>query len=372
MTIFARTDTSIMGRWWWTVDRWSLALLLGLILFGAVLLLAASPAVAVRLGLLPWHFVWRQGPLLPVAVVGMIGISVLPIKRIKLMALVGFAVFMGLVLLTLGSEEIKGAQRWVTVMGVSLQPSEFAKPCFVVVTAMILVAWQAHHRRRRLAISSLLYGLFAGLVMAQPDFGQSVLISAIWLMQLALVGVPLVLILGGVAFALISAGIAYELMPHVQARLDGFFARSGNHYQVERGLEAFANGGLFGKGPGEGTIKMVIPDAHADFVFAVAGEEFGLIACLVLIGLYVVILARSGARLRKSKDLFVVLAGGGLLVELSLQALVNMASVLHLIPTKGMTLPFVSYGGSSLLAMAMAMGMMLSLTRRNFGERRWA
>ena len=372
MNIFARTDTSIMGRWWWTVDRWSLALLLVLMLFGAVLLLAASPAVAVRLGLRPWHFVWRQGPLLPVAMATMIGISVLPLKNIKLIAAIGFALFMALVMLSFVSEEIKGAQRWVTLFGFSLQPSEFAKPCFVVVTAMILAAWQDHQRRRRLAFSTVLYALFAGLVLVQPDFGQSALISIIWLMQVTLVGVPMFLIGGGMVFALVGVGMAYKFMPHVQARFDGFFASNGDHYQVERGLEAFSNGGFFGKGPGEGTIKMVIPDAHADFIFAVAGEEFGLVACLALIGVFAVILARSGGRLRKSKDLFVVLAGGGLLVELCMQALVNMASVLHLIPTKGMTLPFVSYGGSSLLAIALAMGMMLSLTRRNFGERRWA
>ncbi|MGE0716721.1 MAG: FtsW/RodA/SpoVE family cell cycle protein, partial [Alphaproteobacteria bacterium] len=213
-----------------------------------------------------------------------------------------------------------------------------------------------------------LFVVVVGMLVKQPDLGMAVVVAAVWLVQVFLAGLPMMFVVLLGAGAVIGLFGAYRLLPHVASRIDRFLDPStGDSYQIDRSIEAFANGGLFGRGPGEGTIKNWLPDAHADFVFAVAGEELGLITCLLIVGLFSVVVLRSVLRLMHEQSLFVILAAAGLVTQLGLQALVNMASSLHLMPTKGMTLPFISYGGSSLLALALGVGMLLGLTRRRFG-----
>ena len=263
--------------------------------------------------------------------------------------------------------EIKGARRWLHVPGLSIQPSEFVKPLFAV-TAAWLFARQCERRGfPALSVNVALYGLILVCLLGQPDIGMTFLTSAIWFGQFFLAGLPVILVGATLLFGLGGAFAAYYAFPHFQSRLDRFLSHSGDTYQTDRALEAFTNGGLFGTGPGEGTVKMTIPDAHSDFVFAVAGEELGLIWCLVIIALFAFIVLRGFMRARQENNLFVLLAVSGLLIEFGLQAAINLASTLHLMPAKGMTLPFISYGGSSLWSLSLGMGMLLALTRKRYG-----
>jgi len=372
MSSFARTDTSLLGRWWWTVDRWTLATVLMIAGIGMVLTLAASPAVAERIGLDAFHFARRQFVYLPLAVAVMLATSLLSPKGVRRAAVVGFAVALVLTALTpLVGAEIKGATRWIRVGGLSVQPSEFLKPAFVVVAAWLFAARRLDERFPGNVLATALAALVAGLLLLQPDVGMTLLVGAVWAVQFFLAGLPLVLVMA-LGFVFIGVGFgAYFTFDHVQSRVDRFLDPSADGgFQVARALEAFRNGGLFGRGPGEGRVKEVLPDTHADFILAVAGEEFGLVVCLVLVALFGFVVLRGFARALRDEDLFVVLAAGGLLALFGFQALINMASSLHLMPPKGMTLPFISYGGSSTLALAWTMGMVLALTRERPDGRR--
>ena len=369
MNSVARTDTSAIGRWWWTVDRWSLLALALLLLFGIMMIFAASPAVAARLELGSYHFIQRQMMLLPVAVTALLSISLASPNAIRRLAVIGFLSALALLVLTLlfGSET-KGARRWLSLAGFSLQASEFVKPCFAVVAAWMFAEWRRGAGFPGQWIALGLFVLVAGLLLLQPDLGQTVIVTAAWLGQYFLAGLPMVLVASLIGIGAVGLVCAYFILDHVRSRIDRFIdPATGDTYQVDRSLEAFAKGGLIGTGPGEGEVKSHLPDAHADFVFAVAGEEFGALVCFAVITLFAFIVLRGYIRLFSETDLFVLLAGAGLLSQLGLQALVHMASSLHLMPAKGMTLPFISYGGSSLLALSLGMGMILSLTRRRPG-----
>ncbi|HEY4251855.1 MAG TPA: putative peptidoglycan glycosyltransferase FtsW [Roseomonas sp.] len=368
MASFSRTDTSVLGRWWWTVDRLTLSALLALIGFGYVMMLAASPAVAERIGATSRHlFFARQVVYLALAAAVMVGVSLLSPKGIRRLALLGCAGALVLTAATLViGVEIKGARRWLPIPGLSLQPSEFLKPCFAVVAAWLIAEGKAPGSRlpgTTMAVG--LYVFIALVLKSQPDIGMLLVISVVIFAQLFIAGMNIILVGGTALLGIAAAGMAYLMFPHVQSRVQRFLdPASGDNYQVNVALEAFGYGGLFGRGPGEGRLKNVLPDAHADFVFAVAGEEFGLVVCLLILGLFLFIVVRGLLRLLGETDLFVTLASAGLLTQFGLQAFVNMASALHLIPTKGMTLPFVSYGGSSVVATALGMGMLLALTRK--------
>jgi len=370
MLSIARTDTSLLGRWWWTVDRWTLAALISIIAVGAVLTLAASPPVADRLGLDPFYFVRRQFVFLPLALAVVAATSLMSPRGIRRLAVVCFAAAVVLMALTLIlGEEIKGATRWIVLFGQSVQPSEFVKPGFAVITAWLCAQRRLEPRFPGYAISIALFAVVAALLLMQPDVGMTMVVAAVWGAQFFLAGLPLMLV-GMIGVVFVSGAVgAYFAFQHVQGRVDRFFDSSaGENYQVAQSLEAFRNGGLLGRGPGEGQIKAVLPDAHADFVFAVAGEELGLIACLVIVALFAFVVLRGFSRLLKEDSLFVLLAVTGLLVQFGLQTLINMASATNLIPPKGMTLPFISYGGSSALALALTMGMVLALTRERPGR----
>lgn len=371
MMTAVRTDKSILSRWWWSVDRLTLTALLILVTVGIVMVSAASPAVAERLGYNPFHFVSRHLVFLAPALCLMFGASLMDKKmlwRAALVTLAGAAFLMVLALLF--GTEVKGATRWVTFMGSSLQPSEFIKPAFAVISAWLIARHQHEEKFPGHQLAMALWVVLVCLLLLQPDFGMAVVLSSIWLVQVFLSGLPMLLIAGLAALGVAGLFGAYMFFPHVASRIDRFLdPAAGDNYQVQKSLDSFSQGGLFGTGPGEGQVKLTLPDAHADFIFSVAGEEFGMIAALILVLLFCFIIIRSVVRVFNSDDLFIVLAAAGLLAQFGLQSLVHMGSSLQLIPAKGMTLPFISYGGSSLLAMGLGMGMLLALTRKRTENR---
>jgi cell division protein FtsW len=369
MSVLARTDTSLVGRWWWTVDRWSLAALIILISIGAVLTLAASPAVAGRLGLDSFYFARRQFAFLGLAVLVMLATSMLSPRGVFRIGMACLACSLVLMIATLAfGSEIKGATRWLQIGAFSLQPSEFVKPGFAVVTAWLFASHSVEKKFPGNTLAAGLLFLVVGLLLMQPDVGMSVVVFAIWASQYFLAGLSVFLMVV-IAMLFISGVVAaFFVFPHVQSRISRFFDPEATEgYQVARSLDAFHNGGLFGRGPGEGRVKEVLPDAHADFIFAVAGEEFGLLVCLAIVILFAFFVLRGFVRISREDSTFVTLVTAGLVVQFGLQALINMASTIHLMPPKGMTLPFISYGGSSTLALAYATGMILALTRQRKG-----
>ena len=375
MAILSRTDRSLLARWWWTVDHWSVACVAMLIAAGVLLALAASPAVAHRIGLEPFYFVYRQLSFVAPSLAVIFAVSLLGPRDVRRFALALFVVGFGLMTATLFvGPEIKGAQRWLQIGVFTVEPSEFVKPAFVVLIAALLAERNRMPGFPGMALAAALYVMVVGVLILQPDFGQTLLVTTVCAALFFLAGMRWFWMAAFGAVALVGAISAYELVPHVASRVDRFVnPEHGDTFQVDTALNAFTQGGLTGVGPGEGTVKFVLPDAHTDFIFAVAGEEFGLAACTLLIFLFSVIVIRALNRALGEKDHFVQLAAAGLAVMFGLQALINMAVNLSLIPAKGMTLPFVSYGGSSMLALALTAGMLLSLTRRRppaAGQRR--
>lgn len=367
---FSRADTSVLGIWWWTIDRWMLAAVILLMGIGALLVMSASPPVADRINVDSFHFVRRQFVFLGLAAICAFGISLLSIKWVRRLASIMFLGVICLLIITpfVGSE-IKGAVRWIHLAGITLQPSEFLKPAFAVVIAWMLSEGRLNPNFPGYIVSCMLLATCIILLMIQPDFGQTVVVTAIWSTQIFLAGLPMVLVFGlGMGVVGLAVG-AYLVLPHVQSRVDRFLdPASGDNYQIDRSMEAFMNGGLMGQGPGEGSVKNFLPDAHSDFIFAVAGEEFGLLFCVLVVGVFSFVIMRGLSRLMGERNLFVVLAVTGILVQFGLQAVINMASTLQLVPPKGMTLPFISYGGSATVGIAIGMGFVLALTRKRPGE----
>ncbi len=362
----SRVERSPFADWWWTVDRFLLGLIFSLMLGGIVLTLAGSPPVADRLGLPTFHFVGRQAFYMAVAAVIFVVVSFFSpryVRRFALLVYLGGMV--GVVLALLYGVEVKGAQRWISLLGVSIQPSEFVKPGFV-----ILVAWAFSEGGRRKDVPGHLLGfLLLGLtivpIVLQPDIGQTMLLALVWGGLLFVSGLHFfwVPLLGGAGVLGIFA--AYTFLPHVTARINRFLdPQSGDTFQVDNARESFVQGGWLGKGPGEGTVKRILPDSHTDFIFAVTAEEFGIVFCLVLVALFMLVVLRGLVLARRNEDPFCRLAGAGLVMLFGIQSCINMAVNVHLIPAKGMTLPFISYGGSSLVSLALGMGFLLAVSRR--------
>ena len=361
----SRTARTPFGDWWWSVDRAILAALIGLMLGGVILSLAASPPVAARLNLDAFHFVSRHILYLAPTLVVLLATSFLSPRQVRRAALVVFLASMVLVAVTpfLGAE-IKGARRWLAILGVSIQPSEFVKPAFV-----ILIAWlfAESSRRPEMPANTVALGLLllvVAVLVMQPDFGQTMLIALVWGALFFMAGMRLIWVGGLAGLAAAGLGIAYFTVPHVARRIKRFLdPGSGDTFNIDISLESFARGGWLGRGPGEGTVKRILPESHTDFVFAVAAEEFGIVLCLMLLALFAFIVIRALRHAFRNDDPFIRFSVAGLAILFGLQSAINMAVNLHLMPAKGMTLPFISYGGSSMISLAFGMGMLLALTR---------
>ncbi|MBB4197184.1 cell division protein FtsW [Rhodoblastus sphagnicola] len=362
----SRAERSPIADWWWTVDRWLLGAVGALIVCGLVLIMAGSPPVAERIGLPTFHFVNRQVELLAPSLVLMVAVSFLPPRHLRRAALLLYIVSMAAIFAALlFGHEVKGAKRWIF----GIQPSEFLKPAFT-----ILAAWAISEgsRRRDVPGNILAVALLPVTVIPlvlQPDFGQTMLICLVWGALFVMAGIHWLWFpaLGGVAVT--AAGLAYKLAPHVRARIQNFLnpgegGGQADTFQVETAHDAFVSGGWFGKGPGEGTFKQILPDSHTDFIFAVTGEEFGLIFCMALVALFAFIVIRGLIKAAANEDPFCRFATAGLVLLFGIQASINMAVNLHLMPAKGMTLPFISYGGSSLVSLGIGMGFLIAVTRK--------
>jgi cell division protein FtsW len=369
--MISRADRSLFAEWWRTIDKWLLGAILLLIFSGFLLSFAASPPVAERIGLASNHFTIRHGIFLIPAIALLIGLSFLTPKQVRRAAFILFIICIPLLLavLFLGAE-VKGSRRWISIVGFSLQPSEFIKPAFVVITA-----WLFAENSRRPEIPGnlfaiILFGIVGALLIAQPDFGQTMLIGIVWGALFFLAGMPWLWIAGLGALAGLGMASAYMFFPHVAGRINRFVTGEGDNFQVETGREAIISGGWLGQGPGEGSVKQYLPDSHTDFTFAVAAEEFGIIACLILVAVFGFIVLRVLTIALKERDAYVRLAICGLTILFGIQSMINMMVTLQLMPAKGMTLPFISYGGSSILAMSIVMGFVLALTRTRTDSRR--
>jgi cell division protein FtsW len=362
----SRAERSAFGDWWWTVDRLLLAGLAILMLAGLVFLMAGGPPVAERLGLSTFHFVNRQVMFLIPALAIMIPVSFLSLRHIRRLALLVYAVAMVLILLAFQyGPEIKGAHRWIMIGPLGLQPSEFVKPAFVVLSAW---AFSEGARRKDVPGTLLAFLLLPATIIPlilQPDFGQTMLVTIVWCGLFFIAGLHWFWVMGLGGAGLVGIVAAYEFLPHVRARIERFLDKdSGDTFQVDTAMESFSRGGWLGRGPGEGTVKRILPDAHTDFIFAVTAEEFGIVVCIVLLLVFAFIVLRGLSLARRSEDTFCRLAATGLIFMFGLQACINMMVNVHLMPAKGMTLPFISYGGSSLLSLALGMGFLIALTRR--------
>jgi cell division protein FtsW len=363
--MISRVERTTFAEWWWTVDRLLLAAVLALMLAGILLSLAASPPVAARLGLDPFYFVGRHMLYVVPAICVLAFTSFLPERYVRRLAFVVFIVSVALIAASVQfGAEIKGARRWIVVLGLNIQPSEFLKPSFVV-----LIAWLFAESARRPEMPAHTLALLllplavVGLVL-QPDFGQTMLVVLVWGTLFFLAGIRVIWVAGLGAAAAVGFATAYLLVPYVARRVTRFLdPASGDSFNIDQALESFQRGGWFGRGPGEGTVKRILPESHTDFVFAVAAEEFGIVLCLLLLAVFAFIVLRALRHSMTRGNEFCRLAAAGLAILFGLQCAINMGVNMHLIPAKGMTLPFISYGGSSMLSLAYATGMLLALTR---------
>ncbi len=360
----SRAERGALADWFWTIDRFFLAMFIFLMGIGFMLSFAASPAVAERIGLEPFHFVKRHAAFMIPSLAVMIGLSFLTPRQVRRTAILLLIVAIAMMLLALFfGVEVKGSRRWVTLAGISIQPSEFMKPAFVVVCAWLF----AEHARQPEIPGNLfaiiLFGIVAALLVAQPDLGQTILTTAVWGGMFFMAGMPwlwiIVLGAGGVG-GLVSA---YYVFPHVALRIDKFMTGEGDTFQIDTAREAIIRGDWFGQGPGEGIVKRIIPDAHTDFIFSVAAEEFGIIFCIALVLLFSALVLRGLSHAYKERNDFNRFAVAGLVLQIGIQSIINVGVNLELLPAKGMTLPLISYGGSSMVAICVTAGFILALTR---------
>lgn len=362
--MISRSERSTIANWFWTIDKLLLLAFLVLMGLGFMLSFAASPPVAERLNLNSFHFVKRHAIFLVPTLLLLVGLSFLSARQVRRSALVlmlGSLILMVLVLFM--GAEIKGSRRWMSVLGYSLQPSEFMKPAFVVMCAWF---FSEHSRQSEMPgnlFAIILYGIVAALLIAQPDLGQTMLMTAVWGAMFFVAGMPWVWITVLGAVGMVGFIIAYTIFPHVAKRIDSFLTGEGNTYQVDLAREAIIHGNWVGQGPGEGTIKRALPDSHTDFIFAVAAEEFGVIFCMAIIVIFGFVVIRSLVHAAREDDEFTKLAIAGLALQVGAQSMINIGVTLQMLPAKGMTLPFISSGGSSMMATAIGVGFLLALTR---------
>ncbi len=361
-----RVTEPILPRWWRTIDKWSLTCVFVLFGIGLLLGLAASVPLASRNGLEPFYYVQRQAFFGGMALAAMVGASMLSPVMVRRLGVLGFAASMVALMLlpVFGTDFGKGAVRWFSFGFASFQPSEFLKPGFVVVCGWLMAASTDLNGPPGKTVSFLLAMIVVGFLAMQPDFGQSALVLFSWGVIYFIAGAPMLLIVVVSGIVAVGGFAAYESSEHFARRINGFLSPDVDpRTQLGYAANAIQEGGFFGVGVGEGQVKWSLPDAHTDFIIAVAAEEYGLILVLCIIALYGVIVVRSLLRLMQERDPFIRLAGAGLACVFGVQAMINMGVAVRLLPAKGMTLPFVSYGGSSVIAAGMTVGMLLALTR---------
>ncbi len=363
-----RYKKNLLQIWLSSVDSLSIVAILAILAFSVIMVITASPVVAERIGLEPFYFMKRQIAYLLTGLGLIVFFSFLPVVVVKRIAVIGFIVcVICLVAVLFWGSDIKGAKRWIGIAGFSLQPSEFAKPLFAVVTAWILSMSFEDRNLPAFKISLAVYSIFVLLLILQPDFGMAMTVTLVWIGQLFLAGLSIFWMILVSFLSLMTMIASYILFPHVKRRIDSFLnPENFENYQIQRSIEAFKNGGLYGTGPGEGVIKQHLPDSHTDFIFSVVGEELGFIACLSLIAIFAVLVIRGLYLISRDSNQFSVLSVAGILIQIGIQSAFNMAVTLHLLPTKGMTLPLISYGGSSIFSTSIALGMMLSFTRKRY------
>lgn len=362
----SRTDRSILGNWWWTVDRWLLLAFAVMILMGIFLVFSGGYGVATRTGYNPYHFVIKHCIFLMPTIGIAFATSLLSKTGVKR---IGLLLFLGSVLMLMAvpviGHTVKGATRWLRFGPLSIQPSEFIKPFFAIVIASLLCCGFSKANSKKFGYSVAILGGILFFLFFQPDFGQMVITSSIWAAEIFLAGAPMVAVTVLAVLGMMGVVAIYFALPHVASRIDRFLnPASGDTYQVDKSLSAFKNGSFFGVGPGQGTVSPRLPDSHADFIFAVAGEEIGGIFAIFIIAIFAFIILRSLYLSLKTKDMFTILATSGLVMQFGAQSIVHMGASLGLLPAKGMTLPLLSYGGSSMLAMGFSVGMILALTKK--------
>ncbi|NML73155.1 putative lipid II flippase FtsW [Rhizobium sp. S-51] len=361
----SRVERGPVADWFWTIDRLFMITFILLMGIGFMLSFAASPAVAERLNLDSFHFVKRHAAFMLPALGVMIGLSFLSPRQVRRTAMVILAVSLLMMIAALFfGIEVKGARRWITLAGISIQPSEFMKPAFVVICAWLF----AEHARQPEIPGNLfaiiLFGIVASLLIAQPDLGQTILTSVVWGGMFFMAGMPWlwITVLGGIGIAGVFG--AYVTLPHVAGRIDRFLTGEGDTFQVDTARQAIIRGDWFGQGPGEGVVKRIIPDSHTDFIFSVAAEEFGIIFCMVLVAIFAFLVLRGLNHAFRERNDFNRFAVAGLVLQIGVQSMINIGVNLELLPAKGMTLPLISYGGSSMIAICVTAGFILALTRR--------
>jgi cell division protein FtsW len=365
-TVPVNSGDPVLPRWWRTIDKWTMSCVLILFAIGLLLGLASSPPLAAKNGLEPFHYVIRQAIFGGLAMIVMFAVSIMSPTLVRRLAVLGFlGAFVALAFLPVfGTDFGKGATRWYSLGFASVQPAEFLKPGFVVMTAWLLASSQQLGGPPGKIYSFALTMMIVLMLAMQPDFGQAALILFAWGVMYFVAGAPMTLLIILAGVVVLGGTFAYANSDHFAGRIDGFLSPDLDPTtQLGYATNAIREGGFFGVGVGEGQVKWSLPDAHTDFIIAVAAEEYGLICVLVIIALYTVIVVRSLLRLMKERDVFIRLAGTGLVCIFGVQAMINMGVAVRLLPTKGMTLPFVSYGGSSLIAGGIAVGMLLALTR---------
>ncbi|ESW60746.1 MAG: cell division protein FtsW [Rhodobacter sp. CACIA14H1] len=363
----SRVTEPVLPRWWRTIDKWSMTCILVLFGIGLLLGLAASVPLAERNGLEPFYYVQRQAFFGGLALAAMVGVSMMSPAMVRRIGVLGFALsLVALFLLPVfGTDFGKGAVRWFSFGFASVQPSEFLKPGFVIVCAWLMAASFDLNGPPGKTVSFLLAMVVVGLLAMQPDFGQAALVLFGWGVIYFVAGAPMTLIAIVVGMVVVGGFGAYESSEHFARRIDGFLTPDVDpRTQLGYATNAIQEGGFFGVGVGAGQVKWSLPDAHTDFIIAVAAEEYGLILVLVIIALYTTVVVRSLMRLTRERDPFIRLAGTGLACIFGVQAMINMGVAVRLLPAKGMTLPFVSYGGSSVIAAGITVGALLAMTRR--------
>ena len=369
-TIFDRRSLNPIKKWWLDLDKVNFLLIFGIMMFGLIMTATSSPAIAAKIGVSKFFFLKKQLIFSFIGLWTMIVISFLDNEKIRVLSFFGIVtIFVFLISVLAFGTQVKGAKRWVSILGFSLQPSEFAKPFFIIFNAFLLHRLSLKKWQVKYGSSALLFVAMALMLLLQPDLGMTLTFSIIWAAQLFVFGLPIAFILIMGFLSIFGAVAAYITFPHVQDRINRFFDSSQANYQVERSMDAVVNGSFLGTGPGNGVVKQYIPDAHTDFIFAVMAEEFGIISCIILLFVFLYLIARIVKRSKEEENMFIYLCLCGLVVLFALQIFINIGVSLKLLPTKGMTLPFISYGGSSMLAMSICFGTILAFTKRKYHKK---